>query len=747
MSISLENLLSRLDHVRPEREGYSARCPAHDDRTSSLSVGVGEDGRLLVHCHAQCSVDDVLGKLGLTTRDLFATNGNGHAKSGMQNLASPIGHASNGKGKIAAVYDYRSESGELLYQACRFDPKGFSQRKPKTGGGWDWKTKDCRKVLFRLPELLAAPTSETVYVAEGEKDVLNLVQQGFVATCNVGGAGKWLKDYDEHLRGRRVVVLVDKDKAGRDHARQVAAALEGIAAELKVIELPGDGKDVSDWLAAGGTREQLLGLVAAADVYKSKGKAKRGRPPIVVGNPTTLDLREASGRTDVANSRRFTAAHRDGVRWCDAWGKWLVWSGRQWAQDDQRHVEALAKQVADSIWAQVGDLLPKLELIEQQELIRFARASAGAFGIGNMLSLARSEPGIPVSPAQLDSHHWRFNCINGEVDLRTGKLEPHNREHYLTKLCPHEYLLGAEAECPLWESTLDKIFGGNDELIGFFRRLLGSAMSGEIIEHILPILWGVGSNGKSIIVETIMEALGDDYAGAAPPDLLLATKGDRHPTEKADLFGKRLVVSAESDEGRRLAEGLVKQLTGGDRVKARRCREDFWSFKPSHTLLLVTNHKPIVRGRDDGIWRRLRLIPFLQRFWQASKGESGPADLEADPRLKEKLRPELPGVVSWLVKACLEWQRFGLGQPAEVTAATADYKGSMDTLGQFVADCCQLDRLATSKASDVRKRYEDWCKSNGEHPISGRRFGEYLTDRGVIRRTSNGTWYDGLALI
>src|SRR5690606_27269542 len=140
------------------------------------------------------------------------------------------------------------------------------------------------------------------------------------------------------------------------------------------------------------------------------------------------------------------------------------------------------------------------------------------------------------------------------------------------------------------------------------------------------------------------------------------------------LFGKRLVVCCETEDNRRFAEAAVKELCGGDTVKARRMREDFWSFKPSHTLMLVTNHKPVVKGTDNGIWRRLRLIPFNQRFWDPNRGESGPPELQADSRLKDKLRPELAGIVAWLVRGCIEWQREGLGQPDEVTAATAEYR-------------------------------------------------------------------------
>ena len=483
-----------------------------------------------------------------------------------------------------------------------------------------------------------------------------------------------------------------------------------------------------------------------ADADDKPKRKKRQSAPVVVSEPASTDLRSPSGRTDRANALRFVAIHGADVRWCDPWGKWLIWDGKRHAIDQQRRIESLAKQVADLIWREVAALLPNLHPITAAEVVRFARATSNTRGISDMLTSVKSEPGIAIMPAQLDAHPWLLNCDNGTVDLKTGGLLPHNREHFLTKICPHPYLLGPEAECPIWETTIDKIFGGNADLVGFFRRWCGSTVVGEVIEHILAIFWGVGSNGKSLIVETLLEALGDDYATKGASDLLLATHGDRHPTEKADLFGKRLVIVNETDDGRRLAEGVVKELTGGDTVKARRMREDFWSFRPSHSLALVSNYKPDVKGTDHGIWRRLRLLAFLQKFWDRGKGETGPAEYEANPRLKDELRPELPGIVAWMVRGCIEWQRQGLGQPAEVTAATTDYRDSMNTLALFFDDCCSLEEGMTVKASEMRKSYVAWCDENGEKPVSGRKFGEFLADKNVAKRKSNGTWYSGVTL-
>jgi len=259
-------ILSKLENVKKTSSGWTARCPAHEDNRSSLSVSIGDDGRTLIHCHVGCTPEAIVNKLGLAMRDLMP-NSNGNGKQGA--TAKP---KINGRGNISTTYDYRSEDGDLLYQVCRMIPKDFRQRKPKDGGGWNWTIGDVRRVPFRLPELISADPAETVYIPEGEKDVESLVRFGFVATCNSGGADsgkgeKWRPEFAQYFRDRRVVILPDKDTPGRKHGNQVATALYGSAAEIKVVELPGPGKDVSDWLGVIGSPPGLRQLVEAAPIW------------------------------------------------------------------------------------------------------------------------------------------------------------------------------------------------------------------------------------------------------------------------------------------------------------------------------------------------------------------------------------------------------------------------------------------------------------------------------------------------
>jgi putative DNA primase/helicase len=371
--------------------------------------------------------------------------------------------------------------------------------------------------------------------------------------------------------------------------------------------------------------------------------------------------------------------------------------------------------------------------------------SEDARRINAMLDMARSEPGIPILPDQMDRDPWLFNCANGTLELKTGRLREHRREDYITKLCPVEY--HPEARCPVWNLVLEMVFAQKQSIISYLQRVLGHCLTGDTSEQALWIFWGSGSNGKSIIINTILELLGEDYAVKAARDLFLARKTDNHPTQVARLFGRRLVVCTETGSGARLDEVLVKELTGGDPVTARRMREDPWQFVPAFKPVLVTNHKPEVRDTDDGIWRRCRLIPFEVRFWDPARGEAGAPELKADKTLPQKLRAEYPGILSWLLKGCLDWQRDGLQTPQEVLTATGAYRGEQDVMGQFLAECCVKGSVDyKAKAGDLYGVFLLWCDENHEVKISQRRFGQALTERGFERYTDNGTKYRGVAV-
>jgi putative DNA primase/helicase len=419
-----------------------------------------------------------------------------------------------------------------------------------------------------------------------------------------------------------------------------------------------------------------------------------------------------SNLTELALAERFADEHGADVRYCHVMQKWFVYDGTRWILDQTGMVDAKAKQTVLGLY---GEAAGVTDDSERAALVKFARQSERKQVIANVLHLARSESGIPIAPAELDRDPWLLNCKNGNIDLRTGELRKHRRSDLITKIAPVEY--DPHAEAPTFEGFLERILPSKP-LRGFVRRVIGYAASGDISEEILTILHGTGANGKSTLLNAVMDALGE-YAQQAAPDLLLSKRGS-HPTELADLFGARFVASVETDEGRRLAEGLVKQLTGRDPIKARRMHEDFWQFDPTHTLFLGTNHRPEIRGTDGAIWRRVKAVPFDVVI----------PDEEQDKRLADKLRAELPGVLAWIVRGCLEYQRHGLGEPDEVTQATQGYRADMDVLATFIEECCVVHPSVSAGATPLYTAYVQWCEENGETAVKQTRFGLQLRERG-----------------
>ena len=560
-----------------------------------------------------------------------------------------------------------------------------------------------------------------------------LIAQGIVALSQYSP----YPEYCEHLRDRHVVILADNDAAGRKHAEQVAAMLQGIAASVRVLHLPGlpEKGDVSDWLDSGGDAEKLLALARATAEWKPAPNGATETRTATESSATKSNLWTPAGRTDLANAERLFTIHGADVRWCDPWAKWLIWDGRRWAIDKTRLIETLAGDVCRMIWRGVAEAGERDNAKLLTELVRFAKSTAGGNGIRHMIGLARSIPGVPIVPDELDRNPWLLNVRNGTIDLQTGALRSHRKADLLSKMAPVDF--DGNAACPSWHDLLSCVTCGNADLIDFLQRVVGYTITGQTSEHILPFCYGTGANGKSTFIGGLLELLGPDYAIKAASDLLLAKKG-AHPTEVADLHGRRFVAAVEAEDGRRLAESLVKELTGGDNIRARRMREDFWEFTATHTIWLAANHKPIIKGTDHGIWRRVKLIPFTMTI----------PDAEQDKRLPEKLRGELPGILNWAIEGCLTWQRDGLAEPEDVAAATTDYRAEMDVIGAFIDDRCILAANAAVQASLLYKSYQKWTEENGERPINQRRFGTALNERGLGKeRRRDGIHRTGIGIL
>lgn len=461
---------------------------------------------------------------------------------------------------------------------------------------------------------------------------------------------------------------------------------------------------------------------APAGLRQTAHETGAGSPGQNGTDPSKQDGARRFPHTDLGNAERLAAHHGQDLRYCPEWGRWLVWTGRRWEDDRRGLVNQQAKRAVRQIYAEAAGIADE-DL--RKEIVKWGLRSEAKTRIDAMMGLAQSEPGIPVTVDELDHDPWLLNVANGTVDLRTGALRAHSRQDLITKQAPIVY--DPDALCPVWLAFLETVMAGRQDLIEFVRRAVGYSLTGDVSEQVVFFAYGLGANGKTTAAETITAMLGD-YAQKAPRGMLTMRPGaaDGVPNDIARLPGARFVVSNEVEEGRRLAEAQVKDLAGGDTLTARFMRGEFFEFRPTHKLWIYGNHKPVIRGTDEGIWRRMRLIPFEVTIPAAKQ----------DRKLAQKLRAELPGILAWAVQGCLDWQKDGLSAPAEVTEATAAYRAEMDVLADFLTDKCILAPSAAVTKAALFTAYQTWCEVNRERPLGKIAFGARLKERGIADGTT-----------
>ena len=430
---------------------------------------------------------------------------------------------------------------------------------------------------------------------------------------------------------------------------------------------------------------------------------------------STRDERIQILQTDVGNAAIFRELYGDDIRYCYAFRKWFVWNGKRWVMDDTGEIYRRAKKTTNRLWRGVD----KFSDPDRRDRWKsHAKRSESAYRIKAMVELAQSEQGIAVAQEKLDVEPWLLNVENGTLDLKTGSLRPHKREDLLTKIAPVSY--DEKAVCPSWNTFLNEIMEGDPDLVRFLQKAIGYSLTANTHEQVLFILYGTGANGKSTFINTIIHLLGDYVLQIATETLLAKKQGNGIPNDVARLKSARFVAAVEAEQGRPLAEALVKQLTGGDPIAARFLYGEYFQFYPTFKLFLSVNHKPVIKGSDNGIWRRIRLIPFNVTF---------PPD-KRDPNLSTKLVRELPGILRWAVEGCLLWQKEGLEPPDAVKAATEDYRLEMDVVGDFIAECCEEVPGAKTPFKDLFEKYTEWSSQNGDCSPDRKEFASGLSERG-----------------
>lgn len=424
--------------------------------------------------------------------------------------------------------------------------------------------------------------------------------------------------------------------------------------------------------------------------------------------------------TDLGNAERLVEHYRDRIRYCRQTSQWYLWNGQRWGVDLTGGIVTRAAETVRAIYQEAKRCTADPEIAA--EISKHGVKSEAQARIAAMVKLAESRPGVPACVEDFDGDPWLLNTTNGTVDLRTGVLRQHDPADLITQITTCGYHPGVG--CPTWQRFLSQIFHDNRELIDYVQELVGMCASGAISEQVLPVFHGEGSNGKSTLLDTVMSVLGG-YSGKAAPDLIMARKNESHPTEVADLWGKRLVVASETDEGRKLRTSFVKETTGDETLKARYMRGDFFTFRRTHKLVLMTNNKPRVTEGKHAIWRRLKLVPFMARI----------PDREQDRQLGEKLRRESVGILAWMVEGCRRWHAAGgFDEPAEIRQATEDYRAEEDPLAEFVSDCLELDDEGFLPSREARRLYQAWCaKERIQHPLGDRALGNRLAGLSGVR--------------
>jgi len=676
-------------------DGYTAKCPAHEDRVASLSFTDGDKDNVVMKCFAGCSVDAIIGALGMDLSDLFDPSTKKKKKT---------------KSHVVDKYVYTDENGEVLSRVVRMSDKSFPCYRYENGE-WFAGMKDTRCVLYKLPELIeAVAAGRLVFLVEGEKDVHTLNANDLTATTAPGGASRWKKEYSSFFAGADVAIIPDNDPAGVEYGRSAANSLIGVARRIRVIVLPGVKQkgDVTDWLNMGKSVEELMALVEEAPEWTGITTPDDAVNTQAQAQPKAT----APLASDFGNAERFVARFKTDIRYVFSWDDWVIWDGKRWRVDKTDEVIRRSKLVTRAMVAEAnGD----------KELLRWALKSETTAKVASMLSFAKAEEGVGLLPDELDADQWAINVNNGTIDLKTGTLMPHARESLCSKLAPVTY--DPQALCPKWDAFLLDIMGKDAEMVSFLQRAIGYSLTAATHEQCIFVLHGLGSNGKTTLLEVLRKMLGE-YAAQAEPKTFQEKKQETISNDLAGLKGARFVTASETEAGGRLAESLVKQMTGGEPLTVRFLHKEFFTYSPEFKMFLATNHKPVIRGADNAIWRRIKLIPFEVTFGDAGK-------VTADGRLKYKLFDELPGIMAWAVRGCLAWQEKGLAAPESVKKATGEYRREMDILGTFVAEeCVTGDPTYKVSSEKLYQSYVNYCSRNSDETVPRRKFGMFLGERG-----------------
>ncbi|WP_337970302.1 phage/plasmid primase, P4 family [Virgibacillus salexigens] len=435
---------------------------------------------------------------------------------------------------------------------------------------------------------------------------------------------------------------------------------------------------------------------------------------------------------DTGNAQRFTDTFGEVVRYSFIRKNWYYYNDKTWQLDQEGKVKNLVDEILQKMKKEPVYIADDVDEEDaKKHLTKHIKYSRGSNGKTNMLK--ESQHLLPIKPETFDKDKHLLNVQNGYLDLHTGELRDHDKDKFFTKIASIEYT--DKIDCPMWVDFLNQIFDGNQDLIHYMQRSVGYSLSGSTEEQMMFILHGNGRNGKSVFLDIITEMLGNYTTNIQPQTIMVKQQTNNASPDIAKLAGARLVTTTEPNEGMRFDEGLIKQLTGGDRVSARFLHENEFEFTPQFKLWMATNHKPFIRGTDDGIWRRMAIIPFTVQI----------PENKVDKNLKYKLRREMTAILNWAVEGYREWQRVGLKEPQIIKDQRNSYRTEMDVVELFISECCYRKAGEREKSKDLYQVYKGWAKDNGQYTMNSTKFGKEMSHK-FQKIRSNGSWYVGLKL-
>ena len=437
---------------------------------------------------------------------------------------------------------------------------------------------------------------------------------------------------------------------------------------------------------------------------------------------------------DTGNALRFRDANAGLIHYNHVDGCWIYWDGVRWASDENGEIKRRADKMLADMAKDLKEMQDDPAYNAYKKHLSRSRSHRGKEGF---IAEARHLEGVPVLPSEMDRAWNAFNVRNCLISLKTGRTAEHDKKYMISKLAPVTY--DENAKCPRWDRFIEEITCGDKSLQLYLQRMIGYCMTAYTKEQCMFFLYGNGSNGKSVFVDTIAYMLGE-YAASCQPETVMMR--DRNNTARGDLArlkGARMVVTSEPNDGCRLDEGIVKQMTGGteNRLTARFLYGREFEFSPEFKIVMSTNYKPVIKGTDNGIWRRVRLIPFTAEFTKENR----------DPQLIEKLRRELPGILNWAIAGAVGWCKEGLPPCAIIDEAGQEYRSEMDRVQQFLDDCTTRSESSSTQASTLYKCYKAWCSEQGDRfPVGSTKFFMELKRRFKSRKTEAYNEYIGIKI-